>query len=55
MGATLLIAAFTSLLIALQWAGTSYSWSDSKIWGCLLGFVLMTLAFIALQIRLKDK
>lgn len=55
LGVFLLIAAFTCLLLSLQWAGTTYPWSDSRVWGCLLGFVLMMLAFIILQIRLKEK
>lgn len=54
-GAFLLIAAFVCLLIALQWGGTTYAWSNSKVWGCLLGFGLLTFAFIILQIRLKDR
>ncbi|KAL2057894.1 hypothetical protein ABVK25_001511 [Lepraria finkii] len=54
-GAFLLIAAFVCLLIALQWGGTIYAWSNSKVWGCLLGFGLLIFAFIILQIRLKDR
>lgn len=54
-GAFLLIAAFVCLLLALQWGGTTYAWSDSRVWGCLLGFGLIVLAFAALQIQLKHR
>lgn len=54
-GAFLLIAAFVCLLLALQWGGSTYAWSDSKVWGCLLGFGLIMLAFITLQIYLQDR
>ena len=43
------------LLLALQWGGTTYDWSNSKVWGTLLGFGLLILAFIALQFQLKDR
>ena len=55
LGASLLVAAFVCLLIALQWGGTTYEWSNSKVWGCLLGFGLLILAFIVLQFHLKDR
>ena len=54
-GAFLLIAAFVCLLLALQWGGTAIVWSDSRVWGCLLGFGLIMVSFIVLQVRLKDR
>jgi hypothetical protein len=39
----------------LQWGGTTFAWSDSGVWGCLLGFGLMISAFIILQIRLGNR
>ncbi|KAI4765557.1 putative major facilitator superfamily transporter [Aureobasidium sp. EXF-12344] len=55
LGAFLLICAIVCLLLALQWGGTTYPWSNSKVWGCLLGFGLLISVFIALQIKLGDR
>lgn len=55
LGAFLLICAVVCLLLALQWGGTTYPWSNSKVWGCLLGFGLIISIFIALQIKLGDR
>ncbi|EEA20523.1 conserved hypothetical protein [Talaromyces marneffei ATCC 18224] len=53
-GAVLLISAIICLLLALQWGGTTYSWSDSKVFGCLIGFGLLLIAFSVLQVYLGD-
>ncbi|KAF2496011.1 MFS transporter [Lophium mytilinum] len=50
LGAGFLISAVVCLLLALQWGGQKYPWSDSKIWGCLLGFGLLTMVFIGIQV-----
>lgn len=55
MGAFLLICAIVSLLLALQWGGSTYAWSDSKVWGCILGFGLIIVLFIALQFKRGDR
>ncbi|KAI5205377.1 putative major facilitator superfamily transporter [Aureobasidium subglaciale] len=55
LGAFLLICAIVCLLLALQWGGTTYPWSNSKVWGCLLGFGLLISVFIVLQIKLGDR
>lgn len=44
-GAVLLAAALACLLLALQWGGTTYAWSYSRVWGGLLGFGLLSSAF----------
>lgn len=54
LGAFFLICAICCLLLALQWGGTVYPWHDSKVWGCLLGFGLITIIFIALQFYRGD-
>ncbi|KAL2430531.1 MFS-type efflux pump MFS1 [Exophiala dermatitidis] len=51
VGAFFLICAIVCLLLALQWGGTTYKWSNSNVWGCLLGFFLLILVFTAIQIR----
>jgi hypothetical protein len=55
IGAFFLICAIISLLLALQWGGTTYPWSDSKVWGCILGFVLLIAIFIGQQFWRKDR
>lgn len=50
-GAFFLISAITCLLLALSWGGVKYSWRDSKVWGCLIGFGLLIIIFIAIQAR----
>ena len=54
LGAFFLICAIVCLLLALQWGGTVYPWHDSKVWGCLLSFGLITIIFIALQFHRGD-
>lgn len=71
LGAGFLIAAITCLLLvrilhraletflillkALQWGGTTYAWKNSKVWGTLLGFGLLTIVFVLLQFRRGDR
>jgi MFS family permease len=50
LGAVFLICGIVCLLLALQWGGTQYPWSDSRVWGTLLGFGLIILVFIGLQV-----
>ncbi|KAF4635277.1 hypothetical protein G7Y89_g2825 [Cudoniella acicularis] len=54
-GTLLLLTAFTCFFLAAQWGGTSYPWSNSKVWGCMLGFALQIGAFAYLQVYLKDR
>ncbi|KIW67751.1 hypothetical protein PV04_06981 [Phialophora macrospora] len=49
LGAFFLICAIVCLLLALQWGGTTYPWSDSQVWGCLLGFGLLIITFSGIQ------
>ncbi|GAA6020833.1 hypothetical protein JCM10207_001672 [Rhodosporidiobolus poonsookiae] len=54
-GAFLLLGSLICLLIALQEGGITTPWSDSKIIGLLVGFVVILIAFFALQIWLGEK
>ncbi|KAJ5804923.1 hypothetical protein N7474_010810 [Penicillium riverlandense] len=47
LGATLLLGATSCLNLALQWGGISYPWSDYKVFGCLIGFGLLLIAFFS--------
>ena len=55
LGAFFLICAVVCLLLALQWGGSVYPWSDSKVWGNLLGFGLIITIFCLLQFKLQDR
>lgn len=55
LGAFFLITSIICLLLALQWGGSVYPWSDSRVWGCILGFGLLVLIFIGIQFWLKDR
>ncbi|KAI9830657.1 MAG: hypothetical protein M1819_005467 [Sarea resinae] len=51
----LLSASLTCLFLAFQWGGLSVPWSNSKAWGCLLGFGLLAIVFIIVQAYQGDK
>lgn len=55
IGAVFLICAIVSLLLALQWGGQTYPWKNSKVWGTLLGFGLIIIVFIVIQVYQKDR
>jgi predicted MFS family arabinose efflux permease len=55
LGAAFLMSAIVCLLLALQWGGSTYPWKDSRVWGCLLGFGLLLIVFIAQQLRRGDR
>jgi MFS family permease len=55
VGAVFLICAIVCLLLSLQWGGFSYAWSNSKVWGTLLGFGLLIAVFIGIQLRQGDR
>lgn len=49
--AVILAGALVCLFLALQWGGTKYPWSDSRVWGCLVGFGLLLTLLVYIQIR----
>ncbi|KAK6833297.1 hypothetical protein PG987_007991 [Apiospora arundinis] len=55
LGAVLMIAAMTCLLLALQWGGKQYTWSAGPIIGLLVGCALLLCVFVAWQFRLGEK
>lgn len=54
-GAGLLTAAIVMLLLVPQWGGKEYSWNSGTIIGLLVGFIIILIAFIGLQIWLGEK
>ncbi|WAO93394.1 MFS domain-containing protein [Fusarium falciforme] len=55
LGTFTLSCSVICLLVALQWAGTSYPWNNPKVWGVLLGSCLLAVGFIAQQIRRGER
>jgi hypothetical protein len=47
--------AIVCLMLALQWGGTVYAWNSSHIIGLFVGFALMIIIFIIIQIKRGDK
>ena len=54
-GTLVLISAIVCLLLALQWGGIRYPWTEAKVWGCLLGFGCLLCVFVILQFRRKEE
>ena len=50
----LFIPSLTSLFLALSWAGTKYPWSDGKVIGLFVVFVVLLAAFLFNQHRRGD-
>ncbi|RFU32819.1 hypothetical protein B7463_g3499, partial [Scytalidium lignicola] len=46
IGTFLIMSAVVCSFLALQWAGVTKPWSDSKVIGALIGFGLLTICFI---------
>ncbi|KKK15331.1 hypothetical protein P175DRAFT_0480132 [Aspergillus ochraceoroseus IBT 24754] len=55
IGASLLIPTIICLLLALQWGGNQYAWSNSRIIGLFIGFGLLVLLTVFSQIQLGDR
>ncbi|KAL3440598.1 major facilitator superfamily-domain-containing protein [Aspergillus insuetus] len=55
VGAALMMGLIISFMLALQYGGQTHSWKSSEVIGLLVGFVLITLAFIAWELYQKDR
>lgn len=54
LGAALIVAAASSLLLLTVWGGELYPWSSPVILGLGLGAALATIAFIAVELRVPE-
>ncbi|KAJ7061484.1 major facilitator superfamily domain-containing protein [Mycena amicta] len=50
IGTVVFVPAIVSLLIALQWGGSKYSWGNGRIIGLFIVFGVLIVAFIVVQI-----
>lgn len=55
LGTAILIPAVICLLLALQWGGAEYPWNNSRIIGLFVGFGVMIVIFIGVQIWKGDE
>lgn len=55
LGTAMLVPSIVCLLLALQWGGTNYAWNSSVIIGLFVGFALMAIVFVGIQIWKGDK
>lgn len=55
LGTALFVPGIVCLLLALQWGGVYYAWANVRIVVLFVLFGLIMLAFVALQIVLKDR
>jgi MFS family permease len=55
LGTAMLVPAIVCLLLALQWGGTEHAWNSSVIIGLFVGFAVMTIIFVGIQIWKGDK
>ncbi|KAF5511172.1 Efflux pump aflT [Colletotrichum siamense] len=55
IGTAIFIPAIVCLLLALQWGGAEYPWKSAKIIGLFVGFGLMMIIFIGIQLWQGDK
>lgn len=54
LGTVLFLPSVVCLLLALQWGGTTYTWSNWRIILLLVLFPVLFLSFLAVQIRTPD-
>ncbi|KAK6207090.1 hypothetical protein LQW54_007519 [Pestalotiopsis sp. IQ-011] len=55
LGAGILVPSIVMLLLALQWGGAEYPWSDSRIVGLFVGAGIMILLFAGVEYWQQDK
>lgn len=55
VGAALLTAAITCLLLVLQWGGKKYRWNEGPVIALLIIFALLSAVFVGIQIWLGER
>ncbi|KAK6223793.1 major facilitator superfamily transporter [Colletotrichum tabaci] len=55
IGTVFFLPAIVCLILALQWGGTEYAWNSATVIGLFVGFALMIIIFIGIQLWQGDK
>ncbi|KAL4933004.1 MDR family MFS transporter [Aspergillus undulatus] len=50
LGVFLFVPSIISLILALEWGGSTYAWSDAKMIGLLVTFAVLLVAFIVFEV-----
>jgi hypothetical protein len=53
--AAVLMGGITCLLLVLHWGGIIYPWSESRVWGCIIGLGLLLALFVLMQVFQKER
>lgn len=53
-GMAIMIAALVCFALAMQWGGTEKAWSDGSVVACLVVWIVLTGAFVAVQVYQGD-
>lgn len=54
LGASLIVASVTSLLLYLNWAGENYGWTDIRALWFVIGAIVFAVAFIFVEMRADE-
>jgi hypothetical protein len=54
LGVLFFVPAMVCLILALQWGGTTNSWSAPRVIGLLVAFAVLFVAFVAVQVMMPD-
>jgi MFS family permease len=54
LGLFFFVPSIISLILALQWGGTTYAWSSPRIIGLLVTFVVLFIAFLLVEFKFPD-
>ncbi|KAL2050628.1 hypothetical protein ABVK25_009136 [Lepraria finkii] len=54
-GTIVLLAAFICYILALQWGGVTKPWSSADVIGCLVGWITLSILFVATQYFQHDR
>lgn len=55
VGTFTLMGAVVCFLLAMQWGGVTKAWSSADVVGTLVGFGIISIVFIALEIHLEER
>lgn len=55
LGTFTIMAAVVCYLLALQWGGVTKSWGSADVIGTLVGFVLLIIAFIVIEVLMGER
>jgi EmrB/QacA subfamily drug resistance transporter len=54
LGATVIVAAVSALLLYLNWSGTTYGWTSTLSWTLLIGSLVLTVIFVLIELRVSE-